>query len=66
MNMKEYILPSKGLNIWKGKLHLFISLGFIVIVLSLMKGSRVKLLADSWLFQNSKFLNMSCHNWLKF
>ena len=26
------------------------------------EGSRVKLLMDSWLFQNSKFLNMSCHN----
>lgn len=37
MNMNEYILPSKRLNIWKGKLHLFISVGFIVIVLSLMK-----------------------------
>ena len=37
MNMKKYILPSKCLNIWKGKLHFSISVGFIVIVLSLMK-----------------------------
>lgn len=37
------------------KLHLFISVGFIVIVLSLMKVVELGTYLDSWLFQNSKF-----------